>query len=77
MAENHKAVFSHDDALVEAVLARCVEADSGARNVDNILSGTLLPEISESVLARMAEGAAIARIKVGVSKKGGFSYKVS
>ena len=77
VAENHKAVFSHDDALVEAVLARCVEADSGARNVDNILSGTLLPEISESVLARMAEGAAIARIKVGVSKKGGFSYKVS
>jgi len=77
VAENHKAVFSHDDALVEAVLARCVEADSGARNVDNILSGTLLPEISESVLARMAEGSAIARIKVGVSKKGGFSYKVS
>ncbi len=77
VAENHKAIFSHDDALVEAVLARCVEADSGARNVDNILSGTLLPEISESVLARMAEGAAIARIKVGVSKKGGFSYKVS
>ncbi|WP_374404355.1 type VI secretion system ATPase TssH [Niveibacterium sp.] len=77
VAENHKAVFSHDEALVEAVLARCVEADSGARNVDNILSGTLLPEISESVLARMAEGAAIARIKVGVSKKGGFSYKVS
>lgn len=77
VAENHKAVFSHDDALVEAVLARCVEADSGARNVDNILSGTLLPEISESVLTRMAEGAAIGKIKVGVSKKGGFTYKIS
>ncbi|GAA5179134.1 type VI secretion system ATPase TssH [Niveibacterium umoris] len=77
VAENHKAVFSHDEALVEAVLARCVEADSGARNVDNILSGSLLPEVSESVLARMAEGEAINKIKVGVSKKGAFTYKVS
>lgn len=77
VAENHKAVFCHDEALVEAVLTRCVEADSGARNVDNILSGSLLPEVSQSVLIRMAEGAVINKIRVGVSKKGGFTYKVS
>jgi type VI secretion system protein VasG len=34
IASNHKAVFEYDDALVEAVLARCTEVDSGARNVD-------------------------------------------
>jgi type VI secretion system protein VasG len=73
---NHKAEFSYDDALVEAVLARCTEVDSGARNVDNILNGTLLPEIAESVLAKMAEGAAIAKIKVGASKQGVFKYTI-
>jgi type VI secretion system protein VasG len=73
---NHKAEFSYDEALVEAVLARCTEVDSGARNVDNILNGTLLPEIAESVLARMAEGATIAKIKVGANKQGQFKYTI-
>ncbi|EJN00478.1 type VI secretion system ATPase TssH [Herbaspirillum sp. YR522] len=76
IATNHKAEFTHDKALVEAVLARCTEVDSGARNVDNILNGSLLPEIAESVLARMAEGSAISRIKVSASKKGDFKYTI-
>ncbi len=74
---NHKATFSWDDSLVEAVLARCTEVDSGARNVDHILNGTLLPEIAESVLAAMAEGSRINAIKVTAGKKGDFKYKVS
>lgn len=73
---NHKAQFDYDDGLVEAVLARCTEVDTGARAVDHILNGTLLPEIAESVLARMAEGQAIARIKVGAGKDGKFKYSV-
>ncbi|MEF2269926.1 type VI secretion system ATPase TssH [Janthinobacterium sp. LS2A] len=76
IAANHKAEFSHDEALVEAVLARCTEVDSGARNVDNILNGTVLPEIAESVLAKMAEGAAITKIKVSASKQGQFKYTI-
>jgi type VI secretion system protein VasG len=74
--DNHHAEFSYDDALVEAVLARCTEVDSGARNVDHILNGSLLPEIAEAVLARMAEGAAISRIKAGANRQGQFKYSV-
>jgi type VI secretion system protein VasG len=73
---NHRALFAYDDALVAAVLARCTEVDSGARNVDTILNGTLLPEIADSVLAKMAEGASIARIKVSASKAGKFKYAI-
>ena len=73
---NHKAEFSYDEALIEAVLARCTEVDSGARNVDNILNGTLLPEIAESVLTKMAEGSAIAKIKVSANKQGQFKYTI-
>jgi type VI secretion system protein VasG len=76
IADNHQARFQYDDALVEAVLARCTEVDSGARNVDTILNGTLLPEIADNVLARMAEGGAIARIKVSATKAGKFKYVV-
>jgi type VI secretion system protein VasG len=77
VAANHKAAFAYDDALVDAVLARCTEVDSGARNVDNILGGTLLPQIAEAVLARMAEGAAIERIDVGADGNGNFTYAIA
>jgi len=73
---NHKAVFEWDESLVDAVLARCTEVDSGARNVDHILSGTLLPEIAGHVLERMASGTAITRIIAGADEGGGFSYVV-
>jgi type VI secretion system protein VasG len=76
VAANHNARFDYDDALVAAVLARCTEVDSGARNVDTILNGTLLPEIADAVLARMAEGGAIARVKVGATKAGKIRYVV-
>jgi len=76
IAANHKAEFVFDDSLVDAVLARCTEVDSGARNVDNILNGTLLPEIAEAVLARMAEGEAISRIQVAAGSQGKFDYSV-
>ncbi|HBK45294.1 MAG TPA: type VI secretion system ATPase TssH [Xanthomonadaceae bacterium] len=77
VAANHRAAFQWDDSLIEAVLQRCTEVDSGARNVDHILSGTLLPEIAENVLATMAEGGKINAIKVGAGKNGAFKYKLN
>ncbi len=76
VAANHKARFIHDDTLTEAVLARCTEVDSGARNVDHILNGSLLPEIAGEVLARMADGEAVSEIRVSAGKQGQFRYSV-
>ncbi|MET3233913.1 UNVERIFIED_ORG: type VI secretion system protein VasG [Burkholderia sp. 1263] len=73
---NHKAVFEWDESLVDAVLARCTEVDSGARNVDHILNGTLLPEVAQQVLERIANGAALERISVRASEAGEFEYVV-
>jgi type VI secretion system protein VasG len=77
IAANHKADFSYSDEVVEAVLARCTEVDSGARNVDHILDGTMLPEIAATVLARMAEGKPIKKLRVTVTKDGSLSYKIN
>ncbi len=76
VSANHKAEFGWDAKLVDTVLARCTEVDSGARNIDHILNGSLLPEMAEAVLTRMADGAAIARIKVSATKSGGFRYAI-
>jgi type VI secretion system protein VasG len=56
------------------VAARCTEVESGARNVDNILSNTLLPEISMMLLASMAEGIRPSALAVGVGDDGNFTY---
>jgi type VI secretion system protein VasG len=74
---NHKARFSYAEEVVEEVLARCTEVDSGARNVDHILNGTMLPEIAETVLARMAEGKPVKSVKITVGAGSRFSYRIA
>lgn len=74
---NHQAVLDYDEPLIETVLARCTEVDTGARAVDHILNGGLLPEVADSVLTRMADGLAISKIKVSAGKDGQFKFKVS
>jgi type VI secretion system protein VasG len=73
---NHNAEFRYDDGLVDAVLARCTEVDSGARNVDNILNGSLLPDIAGNVLSAMATGNAILSIAASTDTAGDFTYLI-
>jgi len=77
LLENNRAQFSYDDALVSAIARRCTEVESGARNVDHILTRTLLPEVAREFLARMAAGETIAKVHVAVDAKGGLQYEIA
>ncbi len=77
IADNHGAQFSYDDSVIDTVANRCTDVDSGARNVYNILTGTLLPEMSGEVLSRMASGEGITRIHVSVGEGGNFAYEIT
>jgi type VI secretion system protein VasG len=72
--ETHRVQLLYDDALVAAVAERCTEVESGARNVDNILTNTLLPEVSRLLLETLAEGSKPAAIRVSMSEAGSFHY---
>ena len=74
LLENHKVALICSDALVEEVAKRCTEVESGARNVDNILSNTLLPEISKQLLSRMAAGEKMSEMRVDIGEDGNFIY---
>jgi type VI secretion system protein VasG len=76
MRENRNITFGYDDAVIDSVAQRCTEVDSGARNVDHILTQTLLPELSSAILERMAAGEGITRVHVGLDDAGGFAYVV-
>jgi type VI secretion system protein VasG len=75
--DNHGAQFSYDDAVIDTVAKRCTDVDSGARNVYNILTGTMLPDMSGEVLARMAAGDGIKNVHVGVDENEKFVYDIS
>ena len=72
--ENHKIQLAYDQKLIDTVASRCTEVESGARNVDNILTNTLLPDISRQLLGRMSEGQKIEAIRVSVGTDGSFAY---
>jgi len=72
--ENHRIRLTYDDPLVEEVARRCTEVESGARNVDNILTNTLLPEISRRILGGMVERQRLDAIHVTTGPDGAFAY---
>jgi type VI secretion system protein VasG len=73
--ENHKIELTYEPAVVAEVAKRCTEVESGARNVDNILTNTMLPDVSRYLLTRMAEGQKPAAINVRVGDNGNFLYQ--
>lgn len=77
IADNHGAQFSFDDSVIDTVAKRCTDVDSGARNVYNILTGSLLPEMSGEVLSRMATGEGIKSVHVSVGPDEKFQYAIS
>jgi type VI secretion system protein VasG len=70
MQHNRKIELTYDDEIVSAVAARCTEVDSGARNVDHILTDTLLPELSREILERMAGEMQIDAVHVAAGADG-------
>jgi type VI secretion system protein VasG len=77
LKENHRASLRFDEDVVASIAGRCREVESGARNVDHILTRSLLPEMSQEVLTRMAEGVATAGVHVAVDDRGNFRCTIS
>lgn len=75
--ENHRIALVCGQDLIDEVAARCTEVESGARNVDNILTNTLLPDMSRTILETMMSGEKISKITVTVDEGSKFVYTVS
>ncbi len=76
MFDTHRLALAFDEMLVQAVADRCTEVESGARNIDNILTNTLLPDLSRMLLTSMVEGRKPGRIEVTVGTGGDFDYRL-
>ena len=76
LKENHGADFGYDESVIDEIAGRCKEVESGARNVDHILTRTLLPEMSGEFLSRMAEGKSISKVRMTVDEQKKFQYEM-
>lgn len=55
LEQQYQTKVSYSDDLIELLLSRCTEVDSGARNVDNILNSSVLPALATEILMALAE----------------------
>jgi type VI secretion system protein VasG len=76
-ANNHKAVLAWDAEVENAIVARCTEVDSGARNVDHILSHAFLPELSRRVLECIATADDFNTVDARLDAAGLFQFNFS
>ncbi len=74
IAGNHKIEMTYGKDVVDLIVSRCNDADSGGRMIDNILTNTMLPEMSVQLLEKQMEGLEVAKIEVKAGD-GGFEYE--
>jgi type VI secretion system protein VasG len=73
-SRNHRAEFTWDEAVTQAITDRCTEVDSGARNIDHILTQAILPELSRQVLERISMSDPFGSVHMALQKDGQFGF---
>jgi type VI secretion system protein VasG len=76
IADTYRTGFSYSPEVIEAIAARCTESESGARNIENVLTHGVLPEVSTRFLERLANGQPITDVHVSLDNNGAFSYSL-
>ena len=74
METQKKIHFSYGDEIVEHILARCKEAESGGRVVDAILTNSMLPDIGRRLLEALYRGEEVRSITTKLVD-GNFTYE--
>ena len=54
LEKQYQTKVQYSEELVELLLSRCTEVDSGARNVDHILNASILPALATEILMALA-----------------------
>jgi type VI secretion system protein VasG len=71
--DNHAVAFSYDPAVVDLIVARCDDPNSGGRMIDNIITNTLLPALSRELLRRSLAAEDLHKAEVTIDK-GEFAF---
>lgn len=74
--DNYDVPCEVDPEVIELILSRCHEVDSGARNADAIISHTLLPQLAGKLLAHDDSKSVLEKITIYVNDDDEFAYQL-
>ncbi len=75
VADSHAIDLGYGDDVTDYIVSRCNEVASGGRLIDNILTNSMLPELSIELLNRQMNGEVVKTITVTAKPEGdGFAY---
>jgi type VI secretion system protein VasG len=74
--DQHAAALTYTPQVVELITQRCTEVDTGARNVDHIVTHSMLPELSARVLDLVARGDRLGSAHLSVDSTSSFVYEL-
>jgi len=74
LLENNKMAMTYAPAVVDAITARCTEVETGARNIEYILNGNVLPRLSQTILTHMSEGGMPSQVHLDMDAEGTFTF---
>jgi len=66
MQDAHEATLVYGNDVLEHIIDQCRDPDSGGRMIDNIITNSILPDLSRQVLSRMVSGEAIEDVTIVV-----------
>ncbi len=75
MKQHYDASLTFDVSVLESIVDRCSEVETGARNIDHIIEGRLLPELATACLARLADEEVITTVMIQLDEQGDFCYQ--
>jgi len=64
--DNHGASFVYADAVIDHIVSKCNDPDSGGRMIDNIITNTLLPALSREFLKKSLAKEEITQARVTI-----------
>ncbi|MEA3428619.1 MAG: type VI secretion system ATPase TssH, partial [Thermodesulfobacteriota bacterium] len=75
LMQSNKMKLIYTPAVVDQITARCTEVETGARNIDYILSGNIMPRMSQQILSHMTEEGMPSEVHLDLNKDGSFKMK--
>jgi type VI secretion system protein VasG len=73
VSDAHAVPFTYSDGVVDLIVSRCQEVESGGRMIDAIVTNTMLPALSTEVLTRQIDGRPFGQFAIDV-KDNDFTY---
>jgi len=75
LMQNNRMALTYTDGVVDRITDRCTEVETGARNIDYILNGNIMPRMSQEILGHMSEGGMPAGVHLDLNEDGSFKIE--